>query len=584
MLISTPMKLLIKELSQHKGLLAGALVLTSINQIFSLLDPQIFRLIIDNYATNVESLPANDFVLGVGFLLLGAVFVAFVSRAAKAFQDYYVNVITQRSGNRLYAKSVEHAFSLPYKIFEDESSGELLNKLQKARADSQTLIANAINILFLSLVGMVFILIYATYVHPLIGFTYFLIIPTLGTTTFILSKKIKKAQQAIVKETAFLSGATTETLRNVELVKSLGLETQEINRLNSTNDVILELELKKVKMIRTLDFIQGTLINALRSSLMLLMLWLIFNGSITLGEFFSLLFYSFTIFNPLSQLGTVAASYQETRASLAQLDKLFKLPPTPTVKNPKTLGPIEKISYKDVTLSYDEKEDQILKSVSLEVASGQTIAFVGPSGAGKSSMIKLLAGLYTPDSGTLNFNDIPTTLLDFNELRKRIGLVAQETQLFSGTIRENLLFVQPEATDEDCIDALNKAQASTILRRGEGLDTKIGEGGIKLSGGERQRLAIARALLRIPDIIVFDEATSSLDSLTEKEITKTIRDIEQHRPDLISVLVAHRLSTISHADIICVFEKGSIIERGTHNELLNKNGLYSALWREQVGK
>ena len=578
------MKLLLKELYQHKALLVGALVLTSINQIFSLLDPQIFRLIIDNYATQIDTLPANDFVLGVGLLLLGAVLVAFISRVAKAFQDYYVNVITQRSGTKLYAKSVEHAFSLPYMVFEDESSGELLNKLQKARADSQTLIANMVNILFLSLVGMVFVLIYATYVHLLIGLTYFLIIPTLGTATFILSKKIKKAQQAIVKETALLSGATTETLRNVELVKSLGLEEQEIDRLNSTNDTILELELKKVKMVRTLDFIQGTLINAMRSALMFLMLWLIFAGSITLGEFFSLLFYSFAVFVPLSQLGTVAASYQEARASLAQLDELFKLPSIPKVKNPKPLKELEKISYNDVTLTYEGSDEQILKGVSLNVKSGETIAFVGPSGAGKSSMVKMLAGLYAPDSGSITFNDIPTTKLDIDKLRQRIGLVAQETQLFSGTIRENLLFVQPKATDEECSDALEKAQAQTILSRGEGLDTKIGEGGIKLSGGERQRLAIARALLRKPDLIIFDEATSSLDSITEKEITKTIRDIEKHRPDLISVLVAHRLSTVSHADTICVFEKGKIVEQGTHTELLEKDGLYSALWREQVGK
>ena len=559
-------------------------MLATINQIFSLLDPQIFRLIIDNYATKADSLAPKDFIMGVGLLLLGTITVAFISRVAKAFQDYYVNVITQRTGNELYAKSVAHAFSLPYAVFEDQSSGEVLNKLQKARMDSQILITNSINILFLSLVGMTFVIIYATYVNPLIGLVYLSIIPTLGTATFFLSKKIKAAQQMIVRETAILSGSTTETLRNVELVKSLGLENQEINRLNSTNDTILELELKKVKLVRSLDFIQGTLINALRSGLMLLMLWLIFNEAISLGEFFSLLFYSFAIFVPLSQLGTVAASYQEARASLAQLDELFSLPPADKPKDPKELGPIKKISYDNVSLAYDSKLGEVISDISIDIMAGETIAFVGPSGSGKSTMVKLLAGLYLPTTGSISFNNIKTTELDIDELRRRVGLVAQETQLFAGTIKENLLFVRPEATDKECLEALSLAEARGILDKDKGLATRIGEGGIKLSGGERQRLAVARALLREPDLIVFDEATSSLDSLTEKAITDTIRKIEKKRPELITILVAHRLSTISHADKIYVFEKGHIVETGRHEELVKLGGLYSALWRQQISQ
>ena len=173
--------------------------------------------------------------------------------------------------------------------------------------------------------------------------------------------------------------------------------------------------------------------------------------------------------------------------------------------------------------------------------------------------------------------------VDYDDLRKRIGLVSQETQLFAGTVRENLLFVNPSASDKNCWDALKMAAALPIVERGEkGLDTKIGEGGIKISGGERQRLAIARALLRNPEIIIFDEATSSLDSITEKSITQTIRNISTIHPNLITVLVAHRLSTVSHAKKIYVLEKGRIIEEGNHDVLLGKKGLYSALWREQV--
>ncbi len=578
------MNLLWQELKNHKRVIFGALFLATINQVFSLLDPQIFRLLIDNYANKAATLSRQEFINGVGLLLLASVGVAFVSRVAKAFQDYYLNVVTQKSGTNLYARSVSHSFSLPYSVFEDERSGELLSKLQKARDDSKSLIINSVNVIFLSLVGIIFVLVYATFVHPLIGLAYFLILPTLGIAIFVLSKKIKEAQAMIVRETANLSGSTTETLRNVELVKSLGLETQEVERLNKVNNKILDLELKKVRMVRSLDFVQGTLINALRSALLLLMFYLIFRGSISLGQFFSLLFYSFFIFNPLSQLGLVASNYQETKASLGELNKILSREPDPEPKNPKVIEKIESIKFENVGLRYEGVATSAIKNINLEIKSGETVAFVGPSGSGKSTMIKLLAGLYSPTEGNLLINGIETKNLDSKAIRKKIGLVAQETQLFAGTIKENLLFVRPEATDAECMRALERAQAKNIVDKGNGLETRIGEGGIKLSGGERQRLAIARALLRNPDLIVFDEATSSLDSITEKAITETIKEISEEDRGKIKILVAHRLSTIAHADKIYVFEHGRIIETGNNHSLISKGGLYAALSREQTAE
>jgi ATP-binding cassette subfamily B protein len=582
------MKLLWEQIKKYKKLALGALALATINQVFSLLDPQILRLIIDNYASKVGELSKQEFLQGVGLLLLAGVGIAFISRTAKAFQTYYVNVITQRSGTNLYAKSVSHAFSLPYAVFEDQRSGELLNKMQKARTDSQAFIGNVVNIFFLSSVSIVFVLVYSLFVYWLIAVAFIVLLPTLGFAIYFLSKKIKDAQQAIVRETATLSGSTTETIRNVELVKSLGLENQEVNRLNEVNEKILALELQKVKLVRKLDFVQGTLMNALNSGILLLMLWLVFSKVISLGQFFSLWFYSFWIFQPLYMLGTLATSYQETKASLHQLDEVLKLQPVGVPIGAKDIGTIEKIEYKNVSLQYgQDSERKALSGVDLIINPGETVAFVGPSGSGKSSMIKLLAGLYSPTEGSILFNGVNIKEVNINNLRKKIGLVAQETQLFAGTIRENLLFVRPDATDEECLRVLQQAQAGSILERkgvdghGSGLDTKIGEGGVKLSGGERQRLAIARALLRNPDLIVFDEATSSLDSITEKAITETMQLIEKAHPKIISVLVAHRLSTVRHADRIYVFERGRVIETGNHGELVEKGGLYNALWREQ---
>jgi ATP-binding cassette subfamily B protein len=487
-------------------------------------------------------------------------------------------------GAGLYAQAIAHSFSLPYAVFEDQRSGELLQKLQKARSDSQALITSSINTIFLSLVGILFVLSYAFTVHWIIGLVYFLIIPTLGLASFFITRKVKRAQGTIVAQTAELAGSTTETLRNVELVKSLGLEAQETLRLNTVNERILGLELTKVKLIRKLSFIQGTLINALRSSILLLMLWLMFQHDISLGQFFSLLFYSFFIFNPLSELGTVATQYQEARASLELLDQILQLPPAPKPASPAALGALDAIAFRQVSFHYEGTSNAAVDDITLNLTRGQTIAFVGPSGSGKSTLVKLLVGLYAPTSGQLTVNGADSSSIDYEEFRRRIGYVSQETQLFAGTIRENLLFVRPGATDAECLEALKHAEALSIVERGgKGLDTKIGEGGIKISGGERQRLAIARALLRNPELIIFDEATSSLDSLTEQAITQTIRGINQVRPNLITVLVAHRLSTVAHANTIYVLEHGRLLEQGSHDSLVDAGGLYAALWRGQRG-
>lgn len=578
------MSLIWSYLKKYKGALIGALVFAAINQFFSLLDPQILRMIVDNYAIPAGTLTKTQFIHGVGILLLASVGVAFISRVAKSFQDYLVNAITQRMGTAMYAHSVDHSFRLPYALFEDQRSGEILGVMQKARDDAQTMIQGLINTVFLSIVGILFVVVYASTVHWLVGLAYISIIPILGTANFFISRRIKEVQKTIVAQTADLSGSTTETLRNVELVKSMGLENQEVKRLNSVNETILDLELRKIKLIRKLSFIQGTTINAMRSLLLLLMLWLIFKGLLTVGEYFSLMIYSFFIFTPLAELGNVAAKYYESRASSEQLAEVLAMEPEAKPANAQVIEGLESVEFKNVNFEYSGAQGSALSGINFAVAAGETVAFVGPSGSGKSTTVKLLSGLYHPTGGVLNINNINARDIDFDALKHRIGLVAQETQLFSGTIRENLLFVKPDATNEECTQALTMAAAESILKRAtSGLETKIGEGGLKLSGGERQRLAIARALLRKPDMIIFDEATSSLDSITEHAITETIKDIAKKQPNLIMIIVAHRLSTIQHVDRIYVFEKGSVCEHGSHEELLKSGGLYAALWREQVG-
>lgn len=577
------MRLLYGYLRRYWGLFFLALGLAAINQIFSLLDPLIFSHVIDQYATRYKEYTTEQFFRGVSLLLAAAVGVAFVSRVAKNFQDYFVNVITQRLGAELYADGVRHSLELPYAKFEDQRSGETLGRLQKVRSDVEKLIALSVNTLFTTLVGVIFVIIYAFSVHWLIAPVFLSTIPLLGLLSALLSKRIKKIQKVIVAETTALAGSTTESLRNIELVKSLGLARQEIERLNAITGRILKLELRKVKSLRLLSFIQGTTVNALRTSILFLMLYLIFAQQIKVGQFFSLMIYSFFIFGPLQDLGTVINTYRETEASLDTFQAILAIPVEPKPASPQPLGPLAALAFEEVSFTHQTASAPALSDVSFAVARGETVAFVGPSGSGKTTLVKLLVGLYAPGTGRILYNGKPGTAIDLEELRAQIGFVTQDTQLFSGSIRENLLFVNPAATDEECLAVLRKAACESLLARADqGLDTVIGEGGVKVSGGEKQRLSIARALLRRPHLLVFDEATSSLDSLTEEEITETIREVASEQ--VMTILIAHRLSTILHADRIFVLERGRIVESGGHAELLEQKGLYYAMWRQQIGE
>lgn len=578
------MKLLINYLKRYRWLVGLALLLASINQVFSLMDPYIFGKILDRFASRPQDYSQDEFLKGVGLLVGAAVGVAMISRIAKAFQDYFVNLIIQKLGADLFTDGVEHTLKLPFQEFEDQRSGELLNILQKVRSDSERFIFNFINIFFVAIVGIVFVIIYAVQVEGWLIVVYFVAAFVLGTVTNVLSKKIKKVQKTIVAETKILAGTTTESIRNIELVKSMGLTEQEVNRLNQSTQKILGLELKKVRDIRSVVFVQGTMVNLLRQSILFILLFLIFKDNLTVGQLMTLQFYSFFIFNPLQEMGNVILSYREAEASLEQFQQITSKPTEQQPDNPEHLTSIDQLQFKNVSFQHKSANNNALNQVSFEVKKGETIAFVGPSGSGKTTLVKLLVGLYDAGEGEILLNKTNILKFDKQEFRKRLGFVSQDTQLFAGSIRENLLFVKPDATETEMFEALDMASCQNLLARTEnGIDTVIGEGGMKISGGEKQRLCIARSLLRKPHLLIFDEATSALDSLTEDEITQTVRKLSQNS-DIITVLIAHRLSTILHADRIYVLEKGNLAEQGTHEALIAEKGLYYAMWRQQIGE
>jgi ATP-binding cassette subfamily B protein len=473
---------------------------------------------------------------------------------------------------------------LPYHEFEDQRSGETLSILQKVRTDTESFIKNFVNILFTVIIGIVIVAWFSFRIHPWLPVIYFGGIGILMFISNLLSQKVKTIQKTIVGQTTALAGSTTESLRNIELVKSLGLTGQEVERLNKNTYKILGLELTKVKRIRSIGFIQGTFVNTLRQVILFMLMWLIFRGQMDAGELVTMQIFSFFVFGPLQEIGNIILSYREAEASLNNFKTLMQKAPEAVPSRPQPLGLIQQLEFANVSFKHQSAMHKAIDDISFKSHTGETIAFVGPSGSGKTTLMKLLVGLYRPQEGAIYYNGIDENNIDFNDLRAQIGFVTQDTQLFSGTIKENLLFVNPSATEEDLHEVLKKASVTSLLARAEkGIETVIGEGGLKLSGGEKQRLSIARALIRKPRLLIFDEATSALDSLTEEEINKTIRNISSLN-DQITILIAHRLSTIMHADRIYVLERGEIVETGTHDILLEQKGLYYAMWRQQIGE
>ena len=598
------MKILLKYLQPYKWLVILTLVLAAINIGFSLIDPILLGKMV-NLANEQQSIPSGKFNwsvffwnyewitkkgtpylhLGVFYILLFSISVAMVSRIAKNFQDYFLNVIIQKFGARVFTDGLQHAMKLPYQQFEDQRSGETLSILTKVRTDVEKFMISFINVLFGIMVGVVFVFVYAAmFINWRIPVAYLVGIVTLTFITNLLSKKVKSIQKNIVSQTTSLAGSTTESLRNIELVKSLGLTKQEVDRLNKNTYKILGLELTKVKRVRSISFIQGTMVNTLRQVILFILMWLIFHNQMDAGQLVTMQVFSFFIFGPLQEIGNILLSYREAEASLNNFNNLMQKAPETEPANPAPLGNIETLSFNQVSFQHQTASHKAIDNISFDVKVGETIAFVGPSGSGKSTLMKLLVGLYRPQEGNIFYNKLDENTIHFDDLRKQIGFVTQDTNLFSGTIKENLLFVNPAATEEALNEVLQKASCANLISRAEkGLDTMIGEGGLKLSGGEKQRLSIARALLRNPHLLIFDEATSALDSLTEEEITNTIKYISTTK-EQISILIAHRLSTIMHADRIYVLEKGDVVETGTHEKLLEEKGLYYAMWRQQIGE
>ena len=370
------MKILWTYLRPQRWLIFLSLVLAGVAQLLTLLDPIIFGKIIDDYTANPYTLPENELVSGVLIWLGIAVGIALLARLAKTFQDYVMRLAVQKFGMQIFNDGLKQTLRLSFAEFENQRSGETLSTLQKVRTDTERFINAFINILFSSIIGIGFLIWYAITKHWLLIPVFLIGVGVLGGLTGLLSKRIKTLQRSINRETNQMSGAITESLRNIELVKSLGLTYPEIRRLRLQTQKIFDLEMMKVKKVRTLSFLQSASLTVLKQSILFILLWLIFRHVLSTGELISMQFISTTIFGPLQDLGSIILTYREAEASLLTFDRLMKKPIETRPEEPVELGILNSMRFDDVVFRHQHAPDNAIDHISFEVKSCYTIAFV----------------------------------------------------------------------------------------------------------------------------------------------------------------------------------------------------------------
>jgi len=500
----------------------------------------------------------------------------------------YVAVVTWRNlaqtvEHEARMDAYQHVQKLEMAYFEDRTSGGLMtvlnddvNQLERfLDLGPHKLLITAANVVF---VGVVFFV-----VSPILALLAFLPIPIIVVGSLAYQTRLEPRYATVRAAAGAISDTLTNGIGGMATIKAFSGEDREVERVRADSQGYRDANREAIRfstafnpLIRmaVLTGFTMTLIVGGRAAL---------RGELAIGVFSMLVYMTQRLLWPLTALGETLDLYQRAMASCRRIFGLLSVEPTIAPGSRDLPQPVRgAVRFDDVRFSYSESSNEVLHGLSIDVPAGETHAIVGATGSGKSTVVKLLLRLYEPTSGTITVDDIPINQLTFGSLRQATGFVAQDVFLFHGTIRENLTYGRPDATDEEVRRATELAEAATFVEAmPDGYDTMVGERGQKLSGGQRQRLTIARAILRDPAILVLDEATSAVDNETEAAIQRSMDRVSAGRT---SIVIAHRLSTVRHADRIHVMEAGLVIESGTHDELVERSGLYAALWRVQTGE
>lgn len=530
--------------------------------------------------TFIDDLIPNEDLQGIKNLVV-LVLIALVIQAVTSFMlTKLVSVQAQYLITELRAEVQRKVLSLPVRFFDNTQSGALVSRVMKDVEGVKSLVGTGlvqlIGGLFTAVVAFV-LLIRISPTLTLFSLAPLALFALVAIKAFSVVRPVFRERGKIEAE---VKGRLTETLSGIRIVKGFHAEKSEeasfskgIHRLfDNVKKSMIYMALVSSSSI-LLAGIATTVITGIGG-------YYIINDQLTLGAFLQFTFLLGLLISPIFQLTSVGTEITDALAGLDRTEELLSEVSEydDSGKTPFT-EPLRSLRFEQVSYAY-EKENLVLKDIDLEVKSGEVVALVGSSGAGKSTLASLAASYLTPTAGTVWVNDQPLNELSLSDYRSRLGVVLQDDFLFDGTLRENLLFVKPEASEQELEQALTAAHVKEFTDQFEkGIDTIIGERGVKLSGGQRQRLAIARALLADPELLILDEATSSLDTESESLIQQSLAELTRGRATLV---IAHRLSTIRNANVIVVLEKGQIVERGSHEELFQKQGRYYDLYTRQA--
>ena len=535
--------------------------------------PWIIKDMIDKVLADKDMALLNLICIGivVVFLLRGIFYFG---------QSYLVSYIGQRVIIDVREVMFRKFQRMPMAYFDKHQTGETMSYITNDVAAVQAaLVENLIELFTESsiLVGSIVMMLYLDWKLTLLTL---IVVPMVGYCMRIFGKKIKANGTVIQERMADITSLLQESISSIRVVKSFVREDYEIDRFNKQNELNFQAVMKNVQ----LNSLLTPTVEFLAAIAVTLIVWFggyeVINGIMTAGSLVAFLTYAVNLANPVKRLSRIYGRMQKAMAAVDRIFYVLDLQEAVADKpNAKPLPPVKgHVTVENVTFSYDGVHNA-LENVSLEVKPGQMIAFVGPSGAGKSTIANLIPRFYDVTSGSIKIDDLDIRDVQINSLREQIGIVPQETVLFSTTVMENIRYGRLEATDEEVIAASIAANCDEFIRQlPDGYQTAIGERGLNLSGGQRQRLSIARAILKNPRILILDEATSALDTESEKIVQSALDDLMLGRT---SFVIAHRLSTIFNADHIFVIEHGRICEHGSHSELLKLGGVYANLYNIQ---
>ena len=570
---------------QQKTKVKRGIVYSVLNKLFDLAPPVLIGVAIDIVVEGNESFLAS---LGVGDRRRQLVILAiltFIIWGLESLFDYLSAVtwrgISQDIEHSLRTETFQNVLGLDMKYFENKSSGRLMailnddvNQLERfLDTGANKLLQTATTVL---VIGGTFL-----YISPLIATFAFIPIPIIIFGSFKFTTTIAKRYERIRESIETLNSNLSNSISGILNVKSFTRETKELQRIDSSSNEVRSANYHAIKLSAAfIPIIRVAILFGFTATL-IIGGFLALDGEIKVATYSVLLFITQRLLWPLTELGDTFDLYQRAMASF---NRIFSLKnETPEIKNgTKEFNKLdEKITLENVTFAYVDNFD-VLNNVDLTIKAGQTTAIVGSTGSGKSTLIKLLLRLYEINNGSINFDSTNLKDLELSSLREKIGLVSQDVFLFEGTVLENIAYGDLNASESEVWNAAQKSEADEFINKlPQKENTIVGERGQKLSGGQRQRISIARAILKNPEILILDEATSSVDNETEAAIQRSLDILKQDRT---VVVIAHRLSTVRNADIIYVLENGVVVESGNHESLLETNGVYAKLWSVQTGE